>query len=130
MLNQSHPLYQLTGKIAWGKFETAFQPLYCQDNGRRGKPIRLMCGMLIMKHLSNLADESLVKQWSENAYYQHFCGVQEFTPSAPCVSSEPVHFHRRIGEEGIEIIFQKGIRVNNDDDEDHHHDTAFINSTV
>ena len=69
MLNQSHPLYLLADKIDWEKFETAFQPLYCQDNGRPGKPIRLMCGLLILKHLRNLSDESLVEQWSENAYY-------------------------------------------------------------
>lgn len=130
MLNQSHPLYQLADKIDWGKFETAFQPLYCQDNGRPGKPIRLMCGLLILKHLRNLSDESLVEQWSENAYYQYFCGMQEFTPSSPCASSELVHFRKRIGEAGIELIFQESIRVNNENDEDHHHDTAFIDSTV
>ena len=130
MLNQSHPLYQLADKIAWEKFETAFQPLYCQDNGRPGKPIRLMCGLLILKHLRNLSDESLVEQWSENAYYQYFCGMQEFTPSAPCASSELIHFRKRIGEEGIELIFQESIRVNNEDNEGHHHDTAFIDSTV
>ena len=84
MLNQSHPLYQLADKIDWGKFETAFQPLYCQDNGRPGKPIRLMCGLLILKHLRNLSDESLVEQWSENAYYQYFCGMQEL-PRLPLV---------------------------------------------
>ena len=33
-------------------------------------------------------------------------------------------------EEGIELIFQESIRVNNENDEDHHHDTAFIDSTV
>lgn len=59
-----------------------------------------------------------------------FCGMQEFTPSAPCASSELVHFRKRIGEEGIELIFQESIRVNNEDDDDHHHDTAFIDSTV
>ena len=130
MLNQSHPLYQLADKIDWEKFETAFQPLYCQDNGRPGKPIRLMCGMLILKHLRNLSDESLVEQWSENAYYQYFCGMQEFTPYAPCASSELVHFRQRIGEKGVELIFQESIRVNNENDDDHHHDTAFIDSTV
>lgn len=130
MLNQSHPLYLLADKIDWEKFETAFQPLYCQDNGRPGKPIRLMCGLLILKHLRNLSDESVVEQWSENAYYQYFCGMQEFTPSAPCASFELVHFRKRIGEEGIELIFQESIRVNNEDDDDHHHDTAFIDSTV
>jgi IS5 family transposase len=61
MLNQSHPLYRFADKIDWGKFETSFQPLYCQSNGRPGKPIRLMCGMLILKHLRNLSDESLVE---------------------------------------------------------------------
>jgi len=120
----------LADKIDWGKFETAFQPLYCQDNGSPGKPIRLMCGMLILKHLRNLSDESLMEQWSENAYYQYFCCMQEFTPSAPCASSELVHFRKRIGEKGIELIFQESIRVNNEDDDDHHHDTAFIDSTV
>lgn len=56
--------------------------------------------------------------------------MQEFTPSAPCASSELVHFRKRIGKEGIELIFQESIRVNNEDDEDRHHDTAFIDSTV
>lgn len=49
---------------------------------------------------------------------------------APCASSEQVHFRKRIGKEGIELIFQESIRVNNEDDEDRHHDTAFIDSTV
>ena len=130
MLNQSHPLYKLADKIDWEKFDTAFLPLYCQNNGRPSKPIRLMCGLLILKHLRNLSDESVVEQWSESAYYQYFCGMQEFTPGAPCASSELVHFRHRIGEKGIELIFQESIRVNNEDDDEHHHDTAFIDSTV
>ena len=130
MLNPSHPLYKLSDKINWEKFDAAFQPLYCQHNGRPSKPIRLMCGLLILKQLRNLSDESVVEQWSENAYYQYFCGMQEFIPAAPCASSELVHFRHRIGEEGIELIFQESIRVNNEDDDEHHHDTAFIDSTV
>ena len=130
MLNQSHPLYKLADKIDWAKFDTAFAPLYCQNNGRPAKPIRLMCGLLILKHLLNLSDESLVEQWSENAYYQYFCGMPEFVPGAPCASSELVHFRNRIGEKGIELIFQESIRVNNEEDDDRHHDVAFIDSTV
>lgn len=56
--------------------------------------------------------------------------MQEFTPYAPCASSELVHFRQRIGEKGVELIFQESIRVNNENDDDHHHDTAFIDSTV
>ncbi len=39
-----------------------------------------MYDLLILKHLRNLSDESVVEQWSENAYYQYFCGMQEFIP--------------------------------------------------
>lgn len=104
LLNQHHPLYKLSHKIDWIRFEQAFTPLYCSDNGRPGKPIRLMCGLLILKHLRNISDESVVKQWSENAYFQYFCGMKEFTPSFPCNASELVHFRKRIGEKGIELI--------------------------
>jgi len=61
MLNQSHPPYKLANKIDWAKFDKAFLLLYCPNNGRLGKPIRLMCGLLILKHLRNLSDESVVE---------------------------------------------------------------------
>ena len=89
-----------------------------------------MCGLLILKHLRNISDESVVEQWSENAYFQYFCGMHEFTPSYPCNASEPVHFRKRIGESGIELILAESIRVNDDKGEDEHHHTAFIDSTV
>jgi len=88
-----------------------------------------MCGLLILKHLRNFSDESVVEQWRENAYYQYFCGMQEFIPGAPCSSSELVHIRHRIGEKGIELIFQESIRVNTEEDDDDHHGTAFIDST-
>lgn len=130
LLNQQHPLYKLSHKINWQVFEDAFTPLYCSDNGRPAKPIRLMCGLLILKHLRNISDESVVEQWSENAYFQYFCGMQEFTPNFPCNASELVHFRKRIGEKGIELILAESIRVNDDKSDDDHHDTAFIDSTV
>lgn len=130
LLNQQHPLYKLSHKINWHVFEKAFTPLYCSDNGRPAKPIRLMCGLLILKHLRNISDESVVEQWSENDYFQYFCGMHEFVPSFPCDASELVHFRKRIGEKGIELILAESIRVDDDKSDDEHHDTAFIDSTV
>lgn len=129
-LNQQHPLYKLSHKINWCVFEKAFTPLYCCDNGRPAKPIRLMCGLLVLKHLRNISDESVVEQWSENAYFQYFCGKHEFVPSFPCNASELVHFRKRIGEKGIELILSESIRVNDDRSDEEHHGTAFIDSTV
>ena len=78
-----------------------------------------MCGLLILKHLRNVSDEMVVSQWSENAYYQYFCGGLEFMPKQPCDASELVHFRNRIGEEGMELILAESIRVNTDyDNED------------
>ena len=130
LLNRQHPLYKLSHKIDWKRFEEAFSPLYCQDNGRPGKPIRLMYGLLILKHLRNISDESVVEQWSENAYFQYFCGMREFTPSFPCNASEPVYFRKRIGEKGIELIPAESIRVNYDKNDKDHHDTVFIDATI
>ena len=130
MLSHQHPLFQLSNKINWECFENAFSPLYCSTNGRPAHPIRLMCGLLILKHLRNVSDEMVVSQWSENAYYQYFCGGLEFMPKQPCDASELVHFRNRIGEKGMELILAESICVNTDHDNEDHFDTAFIDSTV
>jgi len=103
-------------------FEQAFTPLYCLDHGAPSKPIRLMVGLLILKHARHLSDESVVEQWAENIYYQYFCGNQELTPFFPCVSSELVHFRKRIriGVAGIELILKESIRINGKDGEEEH----------
>jgi IS5 family transposase len=119
-LDQKHPLFVLANKIQWEVFEQAFEPLYCKDNGRPGKPIRLMTGLLMLKHIRNISDESVVEQWSENIYYQYFCGETAFVCGAPCEASELVHFRNRIGEKGVELILQESIRVNGKDSDDDH----------
>lgn len=60
-LNQKHPLYILSNKVDWHFFAKEFSPLYCEDNGRPAKPIRLMVGLLILKHIRNISDESVVE---------------------------------------------------------------------
>ena len=117
-LNSKHPLYILEGKIEWHVFDEAFSCLYSPDFGSPAKPIRLMVSLLILKHLRDISDESVVEQWEENAYYQFFSGVTVFTPGAPCAASELVHFRKRIGEAGIELIFKESVRVNGKDGEE------------
>ena len=112
MLDSKHPLFKLANMIDWSLFEKSFAPLFCADNGRPPKPIRLMTGLLMLKHLRNVSDEQVVVQFTENAYYQYFCGLEAFSISAPCASSELVHFRHRIGEEGVELILKESIRIN------------------
>lgn len=126
-LNHRHPLYILANKVNWQLFEDSFRSLYCSDNGRPAKPIRLMVSLLMLKHIRNLSDESVVEQWSENSYYQYFSGEQLFACDVPCEPSELVHFRHRIGQEGIELIFQESIRINGKDGDDPH---VSIDTTV
>ena len=112
MLDSKHPLFKLANMVDWPAFEKAFAPLFCADNGRPPKPIRLMVGLLMLKHLRNVSDEQVVVQFRENAYYQYFCGLEAFCTAAPCASSELVHFRHRIGEEGVELILKESIRIN------------------
>jgi IS5 family transposase len=125
-LSHRHPLYILANKIDWKVFEEAFKKHYSNE-GRPAKPIRLMVALLMLKHLRNLSDESVVEQWMENVYYQYFSGEASYACGVPCEASELVHFRNRIGEEGVELILKESIRVNGDDSNDSH---VSIDTTV
>jgi transposase, IS5 family len=126
-LNHNHSLYKLSHVIKWQVFEDAFSKHYSPTMGKPAKPIRRMVALLILKQLRNLSDESVVEQWAENSYYQHFSGEQVFSATIPCVPTELVEFRKRIGAEGIELIFKESIRVNGDDSND---DNLSIDTTV
>jgi len=113
-LSHRHPLYILANQIDWNIFEQAFAKHYA-DDGRPAKPIRLMVSLIMLKHIRNISDESVVEQWMENIYYQYFSGEKSYACGEPCEASELVHFRNRIGTEGIELIFKESIRINGKD---------------
>ena len=61
-LSHQHPLYILSNRVDWKKFEDAFKKHYSLEIGAPAKPIRLMVGLLILKHVRNVSDESVVEQ--------------------------------------------------------------------
>ena len=100
-LDPNDPMLKLAGAIPWHKFDEAFSIHYTKSIGAPSKPIRLMVGLLILKQLENLSDESVVLQWKRNPYYQVFCGMKEFQQKLPCHSTELVHFRRAIVKSGV-----------------------------
>lgn len=96
-------LVKLAKAIPWQTFEEAFADRY-SETGRPAKPIRLMVGLLLLKHLENLSDEVVVERWVQNPYYQLFCGMDQFQWDVPCDPSDLVHFRNRIGDEGATLI--------------------------
>lgn len=109
-LNPKHHLVKLAEVIDWSGLEREFMVLYSQE-GRKAKPIRLMVGLLILKQMYNLSDEEVVLSWEENGYWQYFTGESELQWCAPCAASELTHFRNRIGERGVERIFQESVRI-------------------
>jgi IS5 family transposase len=107
-LNPKHPLLVLAQKIPWGLFEKEFAQLYASV-GRPAKPIRLMVGLLLLKQIENLSDERVVQVWVQNPYHQAFCGLEHFQWDLPCDPTDLVYFRKRIGEAGVEKIFQASV---------------------
>ena len=84
MISPDHPLVRLAALIQWERFDKAYAPFYCDNDGAPGLPTRLMVGMQYLKYTYNLSDEEIVKRWLENPYWQYFCGEEYFQTDFPC----------------------------------------------
>lgn len=109
-LDRRRPIYQLAEQIKWEEFEEAFGKYYSEE-GRPAKPIRLMVGLLILKQLNNLGDETVVEKWVENPYWQFFCGEKQMQWALPCEPSDLVHFRNRIGDGGMKKILEVSVKL-------------------
>jgi len=126
MLDTNDSLIQLANTIPWLKFEAQFKKHYTGE-GRPPKPIRLMVGILLLKQLKNLSDESIVEHWKQNPYFQYFCGLNDYQASIPCHPTELVKFRNRIGKEGMEFIFKMTVELHGEGSQE---SQVIVDSTV
>lgn len=126
ILDMNDSLIALANMIDWKIFEDSFKKYYSED-GRPAKPIRLMVGILILKQLENLSDENVVLQWKRNPYYQYFCGLEELQIVEPCHATDLVYFRKRIGIEGMKVIFSMSVSLHGKDAEE---SQVIIDTTV
>ena len=110
IINPRHALVRLAQLIDWRMFETAFGPLYAEV-GRPGLPTRLLVGLHLLKHISNLSDEAVCAGWVENPYYQHFCGLDYFQHELPIDRSSMTRWRERIGPGGMEVLLKATIEA-------------------
>lgn len=107
-IHPEHELCLLARKIDWDGLEKEFAPLYGKV-GHPSVPIRTIAGLLLLKQMYNLGDETVVERYLENPYWQYFCGEVYFQYKLPFDPSDFVHFRHRIGPEGMEKIFKASI---------------------
>lgn len=105
-LNPNHELLILAGKIDWERLSEALEPHYSKI-GRHGKPVRLMAGIHILKHMHNMSDEDVVRRLTGDVYWMAFCGIDEpFTSEdwQPLNPTSMTKFRNRIGVAGVQKI--------------------------
>jgi IS5 family transposase len=107
-IHPEHELCLLAKKIDWKSLEEEFAPLYGKV-GRPSIPIRTIVGLILLKQMYNLGDETVVERYLENPYWQHFCGEVYFQYKLPFDPSDFVHFRHRIGPAGMTKIFRQSI---------------------
>lgn len=73
-INPDHELCLLAKKIDWAGLEKEFAPLY-GTVGRPSVPIRTIVGLLLLKQIYNLGDETVVQRYLENPYWSRVLGT-------------------------------------------------------
>lgn len=111
MLNMEHELVKLAAAIDWAALTESFGPLYSEKKGRPGVPIRTMAGLVMLQHTFGLSDDAVVEKWSENPYWQFFCGEEFFQHELPICSSQMTRWRHRIGEAGVERLLRLTIEA-------------------
>src|SRR3712207_7460822 len=109
IVDRRHPLVRLAGLSDWGRFATAFGPLYTDGLGRPGLPTRLMVGLHLLKHMDGLSDEAVCARYLESPYVQLFCGETHFQHALPLDRSSMTRWRQRIGAERLEVLLAEKI---------------------
>ncbi len=111
IIAMSHPLVRLSHEIDWAFLDRRLGEVYRSHDGHPPLPIRLVAGLLILKHMHSLSDEALCARWVENPYYQYFCGEAVFRHEAPFDRSSLTRWRQRLGEERLTALLQESLRV-------------------
>lgn len=110
-LNPSEPLFILANAINWSALDSSFGAQYVEGPGQPPKPVRLMIGLMILQHMFGLSDEQVVHDWTQNPYWQYFCGYDFFQWELPADGSSLTRWRKRIGEQGLEKVLSETIET-------------------
>ncbi|KVD66917.1 transposase [Burkholderia ubonensis] len=137
MIDLRHPLVVLATRMPWAQIETLLAPLFVRRNregqvaedvdlfgstaqlagagvsvaGRPRLSIRLLTGLLYLKHLYNLSDESVCERLAQDVNFQYYCGEACFQPHLPCSPMNLVRFRHALGEAGVDELLATTVAV-------------------
>ena len=106
-----HPLILLAERVDWNSLKQHFDDLYKTGVGQPPLEVRLVLGLHMLKYLDDLSDEDVVTKFTENPYYQHFCGCKYFEHSLPCNPSSLSRWRKRLRGKGFERLLKETIDI-------------------
>jgi IS5 family transposase len=111
LLNPNHPLVVLAKNIDWNRFQLALEECYSPDLGAPAKSVRVIVGLLYLKHAFNLSDDGVLERWVENPYWQYFCGFETMQHEPPIHSTSLTKWRNRVGAERLSLLLQETIEL-------------------
>jgi IS5 family transposase len=137
MLDQHHPLFILAERMPWTALAEAVasqkaakedvettqlrvdlfgvseqnKPRGSRNAGRPALSVRLLAGLLYLKHAFDESDETVCARWAENPYWQYFCGEAYFQPRLPCDPTKLVQFRQLLDEAGATELLAQTINT-------------------
>ncbi|MGH8166119.1 MAG: IS5 family transposase [Woeseiaceae bacterium] len=110
LIDRRHELVRLAELIDWQHFEEQWGAAFCEV-GRPAIATRLIAGLHYLKHTYGLSDEQVVRRWSENPYWQYFCGEVYFQHELPLNPSSLTRWRQRLGDAGMESLLSATIEA-------------------
>lgn len=142
-LNPENRWLKKAQNIPWEEIELRYAKLFTNRKGNVAKPLRLALGACIIQAEYGFSDEETTNMIQEHAYFQYFCGYEEYDDSKPPFDpSLMVYFRKRLTAEILgeinEMIIKKNDKPNeeqeqseekSDDDDTGNSGTMIIDAT-
>ncbi len=111
MLDINHELIKLSKHIDRESPDKEWRALFVSTKGAPAIRTRLIAGLHYLKHLHDLSDEQVVKGWTENPYWQYFCGEEYFQHKMPIHPTTMTKWRNRPGKSGSEKLLIETIKA-------------------
>ena len=111
MLDINHELIKLSKHIDCESPDKEWGALFVSTKGAPAIRTRLIAGLHYLKHLHDLSDEQVVKGWTENPYWQYFCGEEYFQHKMPIHPVTMTKWHNLPGKSSSEKLLIETIKA-------------------
>jgi IS5 family transposase len=111
IIDMKHALVKLARLVDWGFLEERFGAVYTDGPGSPPLPTRLMAGLEILKYTYNLSDERVCEHWTQNPYFQYFCGEEFFQHNLTFDRSSLTRWRQRMGETKLAALLLESLAI-------------------